>query len=120
MSLEYNKELIAEARKERSNMSKSQKRLWYDFLAKYIPRFQRKKVIGDYIVDFFCHQAKLVVEVDKTKLDTYRHQTLTNMYGLRVLYVDSFNITRNFSYVCRDIELMIEDAKPSSQRRETP
>jgi len=45
-------------------MTKEERHLWYDFLKNYPIQFNRQKVIGSYIVDFYCHKAKLVVELD--------------------------------------------------------
>ncbi|MCL2353650.1 MAG: endonuclease domain-containing protein [Defluviitaleaceae bacterium] len=68
---------------------------------------KEKRPLVNYIVDFFCHQAKLVIEVDKTKLDAERHRCLTEDYGLRVLYINSFDIMKNFHLVCGEIQRMV-------------
>lgn len=45
-------------------MTKEEKRLWYDFLKDYPIRFLRQKVIDTYIADFYCHKARLIIELD--------------------------------------------------------
>ena len=45
-------------------MTKEEKHLWYDFLKDYPKRFLRQKIIGKYIVDFYCSAAKIVIELD--------------------------------------------------------
>ena len=45
-------------------MTKEERHLWYDFLRDYPVRFLRQKVVGNYIVDFYCRQANLVIELD--------------------------------------------------------
>ena len=45
-------------------MTKEERHLWYDFLKGYPAVIIRQKVIGNYIADFYCPQAKLVIEVD--------------------------------------------------------
>ena len=45
-------------------MTKEEAHLWYQFLCRYPLRFRRQYVIGTYITDFYCHKAKLVVELD--------------------------------------------------------
>jgi very-short-patch-repair endonuclease len=45
-------------------MTPWERKLWYDFLRNYPLRFQRQKAIGNYIADFYCHDAKLVIELD--------------------------------------------------------
>ena len=46
------------------NMTKEERRLWYDFLRKYPVRFIRQKIIGNYIVDFYCAKANVIIELD--------------------------------------------------------
>lgn len=45
-------------------MTKEERRLWYGFLRRCPVRFSRQKVLGKYIVDFYCAQARLVMEPD--------------------------------------------------------
>ena len=45
-------------------MTKEEKRLWYEFLKKLPVTVNRQKVIGNYIVDFYCAQANIVIELD--------------------------------------------------------
>ena len=45
-------------------MTKEEKHLWYDFLKKLPIPFKRQKVINNYIVDFICTEAKLIIEID--------------------------------------------------------
>ena len=62
--IKKNNELLNIAKILRRNMTRQEKHLWYDFLSTYDVRFQRQKAIGDFIVDFYCHKAKLVIEID--------------------------------------------------------
>ena len=64
MSLDYNKKNIVLAKNLRKNATPQENCLWYGYLSKYVPRFQRQKAIGNYIVDFYCHDAKLIIELD--------------------------------------------------------
>ena len=48
----------------RKNMTKEERHLWYDFLKAYPIQFKRQYPIGNYIVDFYCYKARLVVELD--------------------------------------------------------
>ena len=45
-------------------MTDEERKLWYTFLRDFPVRFLRQKVIDDYIVDFYCAKAKLVIELD--------------------------------------------------------
>ena len=60
----YNKNNVSFAKEMRKNPTPWERRLWYDFLCKYPVRFQRQKAIGNYIADFYCARAKLVLELD--------------------------------------------------------
>ena len=60
--MERNVNLRENAKNLRKNMTKEEAHLWYQFLCRYPQRFRRQYIIGNYIVDFYCHQAKLVVE----------------------------------------------------------
>ena len=62
--MEQNQNLKKNAQMLRKNMTKEEAHLWYQFLCRYPLRFRRQYVIGNYIADFYCHQAKLVVELD--------------------------------------------------------
>ena len=61
---EYNKSNIPLAKALRKNMTPWDRKLWYDFLRAYPVRFQRQKAIGNFIVDFYCAKAGLVIELD--------------------------------------------------------
>ena len=67
MSLHYNKKNITLAKNLRKNATPQENHLWYDFLSKYKVRFQRQKAIDNFIADFYCHTAKLVIEIDGTQ-----------------------------------------------------
>lgn len=56
--------VIGNARKLRRDMTKEERKLWYLFLHDYPVRFRRQEIIGHYIVDFYCHRAKLAIELD--------------------------------------------------------
>ena len=62
--MEKNKELSERARTLRKSMTKEEQKLWKLYLCRCQPRFHRQYVIGNYIADFYCHKAKLVVELD--------------------------------------------------------
>jgi very-short-patch-repair endonuclease len=64
--LPYNKNLKNFSRQLRSNMTDVEKLLWAKIRGKQLKgcQFYRQKVLGNYIVDFFCPKAQLVVELD--------------------------------------------------------
>jgi len=85
--------------------------LWHLFLRKYSVRFHRQYVIGNYIVDFYCHKAKLAVELDgsqhydsnRAEADRMRTAALNNM-GIAVLRFANLEVKRNFGGVCDVID----------------
>ncbi len=91
-------------------MTKQEKHLWYDFLKKLPITVNRQKVIGDYIVDFYCVTEKLVIELDGAqhydkeglKKDLIRDEYMKSL-GLTVLRYTNADINNNFDNVCRDI-----------------
>lgn len=113
MGLHYkgNKSLIQNARQLRKNMTKEERRLWYSFLREYPNRFYRQKVLGKYIVDFYCADANLIVELDGSqhydpanqKLDEKRTEFL-HEYGLYVIRIPNNAINHEFDSVCAYID----------------
>jgi very-short-patch-repair endonuclease len=64
--LRYSKSLKKCSRSLRVNMTEAEKLLWEKIRGKQLKGFQfyRQKTIGNYIVDFYCPKAKLVMELD--------------------------------------------------------
>ena len=115
MQSKHNKQLVPLARQLRREMTKEERRLWYDFLRTYPARFLRQRVIGNYIADFYCAQAKLVIELDGSQhyeadaaqKDAERTAFL-EQYGLRVLRFANNEVNENFSGVCEYIDLAVK------------
>ena len=103
-----NKPLAKALRKE---MTPWERKLWYCFLKEYPIRFQRQKCIDNYIVDFYCFQGKLIVELDggghyddaAHKKDAVRTRKLES-YGLKVIRFCNTDIDKNFYSVCTVID----------------
>ena len=53
MERKFNFKLLANAKNLRRNMTKEERRLWYNFLSNYSEKFVRQKIIGNYIADVF-------------------------------------------------------------------
>ncbi|OON95318.1 MAG: hypothetical protein ATN31_11260 [Candidatus Epulonipiscioides saccharophilum] len=88
----YDRILLQKARSLRKNMTKQERFLWSRFLKRHPIKFLQQRPIDPYIVDFYCHQAKLVIEVDGSqhyteegmKSDKIRSDFL-GQYGLEVI-----------------------------------
>ena len=116
MSLDYYHKLIPIAKELRREATPQEKHLWYDFLAKYPMRFQRQKAIDQFIVDFYCHQARLVIELDGaphfTREGHLRDEARTDrleQYGLRVIRFTNREVDKNFGNVCRQIDAVVQE-----------
>lgn len=116
MQYKHKKALTEKARELRKNMTKEERKLWYDFLSGYPVRFLRQKVIGNYIVDFYCARAKLVIELDGAQhyeeaarvYDQKRTEFLQE-YGITVVRILNAEILRNFYGVCEYIDGIVKD-----------
>jgi len=112
--MERNDNLTELARKLRKNQTKEEALLWYKFLSKYPVRFHRQYVIGSFIVDFYCHGARLVVELDGSqhydpvdmKKDQMRTAYLESL-GLQVLRFTNLDVLQRFDAVCQAIHTQI-------------
>ena len=117
MSLDYNKKNIILAKNLRKNATPQENRLWYGFLAKHEIRFQRQKAIDNFIADFYCHQAKLIIEIDGSQhysakgkeRDEFRTSILAG-YDLKVIRFSNRQIDADFISVCRYIDSVLKDS----------
>ena len=117
MRRKHNKAIVPTAKMLRKNMTKEEKHLWYDYLRTYPVRFSRQKVLGQYIADFYCAEAKLVIELDGsghyTKEGQQYDETRTKFlaeYGLQVLRIPNEKIHKNFRGVCEYIDHLVQQS----------
>jgi len=114
--MEKNKNLTPLSQTLRKNQTKEENLLWYRFLRHYPIPFRRQYVIGEYIADFFCHQARLVVELDgsghyepdQIEKDSCRTKYL-EAQGVTVLRFTNLDVQRNFSSVCEAIDKKVKE-----------
>ena len=119
MNNAYNKKLTENAKALRKNMTKEERHLWYDFLKNLPIMIHRQKVIGNYIVDFYIAEAKLVIELDGSQhfetegkqADAVRDEYLQSL-GLTVLRYANSDVNRNFNGVCEDIWNRLKKPSP--------
>ena len=105
-----NKKLTPFSQKLRKEMTKEEIHLWLDFLKRLPVTVNRQKVIGPYIVDFYCADKKTVIELDGSqhyekegmKQDRDR-DTYLNSLGITVLRYTNLQVHRSFQAVCQDI-----------------
>ena len=107
---------LENARRLRREMTPHERKLWYLFLRKYPVKIYKQRIIGKFIVDFYCASAKLVIEVDGSQhyepqgmaYDTDRSVYLSAL-GLEILRFSNRDIDRNFCGVCRKIDITIQN-----------
>jgi very-short-patch-repair endonuclease len=110
--LKYNKKLKEFSRVLRRNMSDTERKLWYRIRMKQIKglQFYRQKPIGNYIVDFYCPKAKLVIELDggqhylktREEKDKIKDNYLSGL-GLKVLRFSDVDVLRDIDSVLEKI-----------------
>jgi len=106
----YNATLTARARELRNNATKQENRLWYEYLRDFRPRFTRQRIVGSYILDFYCGTAKLAVELDGSQhyeqevmeYDKTRTRFLESL-GIQVMRFTNLDVDRSFEGVCINI-----------------
>ncbi len=114
--MKHNKQNEPFAKQLRKDSTPWERKLWYCFLKDYPVRFQRQKCIDNYIVDFYCFCAKLVIELDggghyepeSKRRDSIRTSEL-RQYGLEVLRFCNMDIDNNFYGVCTVIDNVVKE-----------
>ena len=115
MKRKSNEKLVPVARNLRKNMTKEERKLWYDFLSGYPVRFYRQKVLGKYIADFYSSRANLVIELDGAQHyedtgiinDNIRTEYLEE-YNIQVIRIPNNEINNNFDGVCLYIDNIVK------------
>ena len=119
-----NGELVSRARELRRDMTKEERRLWFDYLRTYPVRFSRQKVLGRYIADFYCAQAGLVLELDgsqhyepeEQEKDAQRTAYLEK-YSIHVVRIPNNEVTGNFRGVCEYIDFLVKQRMEAKDSR---
>ena len=118
---DYNKENIPLAKALRKNMTPWERKLWYDFLRNHPVRFQRQKAIGNYIADFYCAKARLIIELDggrhyttEQRIKDEQRTNDLNAMNLTVVRICNLDIDRNFRGVCAYIDRLVQNSLPQS------
>ena len=106
---------LENARRLRREMTPHERKLWYLFLRKYPVKVYKQRIIGRFIVDFYCAPARLVIELDGSQhyesqglaYDAERSQFLIAL-GLEVLRFSNRDIDMDFRSVCEQIDFAIQ------------
>ena len=116
----YRKDLKVKARELRKDSTLSEILLWDKIKNRKIQgyQFHRQVPMLDYIVDFYCHELMLVIEIDSdshdhpdaVKYDEERQMRLES-WGVKFLRFDDFDVKKNLDWVLREIGYWVEEQK---------
>jgi very-short-patch-repair endonuclease len=116
----YNPELKELAKELRRKMTLSEVLLWNELKHKQMFGFDfdRQRPIGNFIVDFYCKELSLAIEIDgKSHIYWYdcddERQRVLEKLGVRFLRFDDIQVKKNMINVLRVIENWIEINKPT-------
>ena len=97
-------------------MTRQEKHLWYDFLRYYPVKIYKQRIIDDFIADFYCHSARLVIELDGSQHYTNQGKAhdearteILERYGIYVLRFSNKDVNDNFEGVCYMIDKVINE-----------
>jgi very-short-patch-repair endonuclease len=111
----YLDELRILARNNRKKLTKSEARLWYEYLSKrpFGLKFLKQKPIGRFIADFYCSEILLVIEIDgdshldRSDYDEGRDLEMIRR-GIKTIRFTNNQVTNNLKKVIDDIEIIIK------------
>ncbi len=116
MTIPKDNSQLENARRLRREMTPHERKLWYLFLRKYPVKIYKQRIIGRFIVDFYCASARLVIEVDGSQhyepqglaYDSERSEFLKGL-GLEILRFSNREVDRDFQGVCEQINITIQN-----------
>ena len=122
MKINYNPKLKHLSRELRNDSTLAEVLLWKQLNGRKVRGYQfaRQKPIDDYIVDFFCHDLALVIEIDgssheeRLEQDKARQEYLESM-GLKVIRFLDKDLKSNLQGVVSQLELVIDEIEESKE-----
>ena len=111
-----NNNLLNIAKSLRRNMTRQEKHLWYDYLQHYPIKIYKQRIIDNFVVDFYCHKARLAIEIDGSEHYSIEGKTydeartgVIEKYGVIVLRFSNLDIDDKFEGVCYVIDKTIKE-----------
>ncbi len=111
-------DMAEKARYLRSHMTREEKKLWHDFLQKCPYTFNRQYVFKRRIVDFYCEEKKLVIEIDGSQhyeeeglRDDAKRTAFLKTFGCHVIRFSNREVNQEFDAVCRQIQNVLESIR---------
>lgn len=91
-------------------MTRQERKLWYECLRELSYKFRRQHVVGRYILDFYCAEKMLAIEIDgsqhyksKNEIKDAERTRFLNDNGITVLRYSNLDVDKHFNAVCEDI-----------------
>ena len=111
----YSPHLWQFAKSMRKDMTREERHLWFDFLRRYPLRIRRQVILGNYIVDFCCEKAQLIIEIDgsqhytpeEKEKDRKRTNDLKDL-GYKVIRISNRDVMTNFDGITQYIHQEIQ------------
>lgn len=115
MEIHHNSKHTKRAQELRKNATPQERHLWYDFLCQYPVRFRRQVTVDRFILDFYCAEAKLAVEIDGSQHYTDEGMTydaertaILEGYAITVIRFSNREINTEFPAVCEAIHNAVQ------------
>tara|TARA_R110002072_G_scaffold7993_29_gene42321 strand:- start:4602 stop:5030 length:429 start_codon:yes stop_codon:yes gene_type:complete len=117
----YNPDLVPLAKKLRNNMTLGEIALWREINNKKLGvRFSRQIPIDNFIVDFYCKDLQLAIEVDgsihfnegKQEKDIIRQSRLESL-GVYIIRFSDLDVKNDLRWVLEEIKKIIWNIKPT-------
>lgn len=116
MGFTRRQELAQRANTMRNNQTYYERLLWLHFLRTYPISFVPQKVIGNYIVDFYCRKARLSIELDGDSHYSIRQReydrvrtTFLEVLEIKELRFTNTEVVENFEGVCEAIHIEVDE-----------
>ena len=110
-NLPYDSRLNERAKDLRRKMTPQERKLWYAFLRTYPVKIYKQRVIKFFVVDFYCAEARLVIELDGSqhyteqgKVYDEERSAIMEGYGIEVLRFSNREVNQQFAAVCERID----------------
>ena len=115
-NIPYNPKLVPLARELRNNSTLSEVLLWMKLRNKQFMGydFDRQKPIDNYIVDFFCKELLLAIEIDggshdyKYEQDLSRQQSIET-FGITLIRFEDIRVKKDIEGVLRELQWQIRE-----------
>ena len=112
----YDKDMTGIAQNLRHQATPEEKQLWYQFLRTYPIQFRRQKPFGRFVLDFYCAQAQLGIELDGSQhftedglLYDQNRTAYLNELGSKVMRFTNREVAQEFDAVCNMIDLAVSE-----------